>query len=40
MLALVPERARKEPPLLNDLLPPDGLAVMVVPIDTARPRGA
>lgn len=39
MLALVPERARKEPPLLNDLLPPDGLAVMVVPIDTGAPQG-
>ncbi|MCX7818216.1 MAG: [FeFe] hydrogenase H-cluster maturation GTPase HydF [Kiritimatiellae bacterium] len=36
--ALPPERTRT-PPLLGDLVPPGGLAVLVVPIDLQAPKG-
>jgi len=37
--ALAPEQALTQPCLLADLLPPGGLAVLVVPIDLGAPKG-
>ncbi len=37
--ALVPDTALQEPPLLTDLLPEQGVAVLVAPIDTGAPKG-
>ena len=39
LLRLLPEEAVRTPPLVSDLLPPGGLAVLVVPIDLQAPKG-
>lgn len=36
---IAPEQALLEPPLLSDLLPAQGVLVLVVPIDTGAPKG-
>ncbi len=39
LLCVLPEEAVRTPPLVSDLLPPGGLAVLVVPIDLQAPKG-
>ncbi|MRR15111.1 MAG: [FeFe] hydrogenase H-cluster maturation GTPase HydF, partial [Deltaproteobacteria bacterium] len=39
LLEVVPEDFTQMPPLVGDLLPPGGLAVLVVPIDLQAPKG-
>ncbi len=39
LAALLPEAGLPEPPLLSDLLPETGLALLVVPIDSGAPKG-
>ncbi|MGD9506234.1 MAG: [FeFe] hydrogenase H-cluster maturation GTPase HydF [Syntrophobacteraceae bacterium] len=39
LLATLPEDYLRPPPLVGDLLPPGGLAVLVVPIDLQAPKG-
>ena len=39
LLDVLPEDAINTPPLLRDLLPPEGHVVMMVPIDTQAPKG-
>ena len=39
LLATLPEDYLRAPPLIGDLLPPGGLAVLVVPIDLQAPKG-
>lgn len=36
---LLPQAALHQPPLLADLVPPGGLVVLVVPLDTGAPKG-
>lgn len=36
---LLPQAALRQPPLLADLVPPGGLVVLVVPLDTGAPKG-
>jgi [FeFe] hydrogenase H-cluster maturation GTPase HydF len=39
LLAVCPDDFLRPPPLIGDLVPPGGLAVLVVPIDTGAPQG-
>lgn len=39
LLEVVPEDFLRSPPLVGDLVPPGGLAVLVVPIDLQAPKG-
>ncbi len=39
LLAACPDDFLKPPPLLGDLVPPGGLVVMIVPVDTQAPKG-
>jgi len=39
LIDAIPEALLRSPPLIGDLLPPKGLAVLIVPIDLQAPRG-
>jgi len=39
LIALCPEEFLSPPPVVGDLLPPEGLLVLIVPIDLQAPRG-
>lgn len=39
LVRLLPQAALPQPPLLADLVPPGGLVVLVVPLDTGAPKG-
>ncbi|WP_319406520.1 [FeFe] hydrogenase H-cluster maturation GTPase HydF [uncultured Desulfosarcina sp.] len=39
LIQALPEGAMAQPPILGDLLPPGGLAVLIVPIDPEAPKG-
>ncbi len=39
LIEVCPEEFLKPPPLVGDLLPPSGLAVLIVPIDLQAPKG-
>ena len=39
LLQVLPEGAMRQPAIIGDLLPPGGLAVLIVPIDLEAPKG-
>ena len=39
MIEVCPEEFLKPPPLIGDLLPAGGLAILIVPIDLQAPKG-